>query len=186
MRRSIDNLLAMRGVIDLAADAADGLDFAAKQNFFRRDIKPENIMYEPDSDTVNITDFGISLVTESSKTKTGMVLGTPSCTSPEQPARKKLVGHSNLFSLGVMCYQNLSGALPFKTGSMASLMFEISYEAAADIRSAHSVVPGAFATVINKVTMNNVELRFPGAADFANTVKVSVKPWSRQLDESAR
>lgn len=168
----------MRTVIDLAARAAEDLDFADKQNLVRRKIKPANIMYEPDSDTVNITDFGIALITESSKTKTGMVLGTPSYTSPEQPAGKKIDGHSDLFSLGVMFYQMLSGSLPFKAGSMASLMFKISDEEAADIRSVRVDVLGALATVINKVLMKNVERRFPSGTDFFNTLKVYPKSWS--------
>lgn len=164
-------------MIDLATGAAEGLDFAAKQKLFRRNIKPENIMYEPNSDTVNITGFGIALITESSKTKTGMVPGTPSCTSPEQPAGKKIVGHSDLFSLGVMCYQMLSGSLPLTAGSMASLRFEISNQEMAYIRSARADVSEALATVINKLPMKNIKQRVAGSADFATTLKVYLRPW---------
>ena len=70
-----------------------------------RDIKPANIMYELESDTVKVTDFGIARITDSSKTKTGMVLGTPCYMSPEQLAGKKIEGRSDLFSLGVTLYQ---------------------------------------------------------------------------------
>ena len=168
----------MRSVIDLAARAAVRLDFADMQNFVQRDVKPANIMYEPDSDTVNITAFGKALITESSKTKTGVVLDTPSCMSPVQLAGKKFDGHSDLFALGVMFYQLLSVSLPFKAGSMASLMFEISNEAAADIRSARADVAGAHATVTNKVPIKNVEQRFPGGADFVNTPEVYLQPRS--------
>lgn len=101
----------MHTVIELAARAAEGLDYAGKQNFVHRNIKPANIRYEPDSDTVNIAGFGIALITESSKTKTGMVPGTPSYASPGQLAGKKLDDHSGLFSLDVMFYQMLSGSL---------------------------------------------------------------------------
>ena len=92
----------MRTVIDLAADAAEGLDLAVRQNLVHRNFKPENIMYEPDSDAVTITGFGIVLITESSKTRTGMIFGSPSCTSAEQPAGKKLDGRSDLFLFGLM------------------------------------------------------------------------------------
>ena len=67
-----------------------------------------------------------------------MVLGTPSYMSPEQLAGKKVDGRSDLFSLGVMLYQMLSGALPFKAESMASLMFKITNEEAADVRTIRS------------------------------------------------
>ena len=97
-----DNLMEMRTVISIVARSAEGLDFAHKQNVVHRDIKPANIMYEPESDNVKITDFGIARITDSSKTKIGMVLGTPSFMSPEQLAGKKIDGRSDIFSLGVM------------------------------------------------------------------------------------
>jgi len=173
-----DSLLDMRSVISIVARAAEGLDFAHKQNVVHRDIKPANIMYEPGSDTVKITDFGIARITDSSKTKTGMVLGTPSYMSPEQLAGKKVDGRSDLFSLGVMLYQLLSGSLPFKADSMASLMFKISNEEAPDIRTIRGDIPGALATVINKALTKDVEQRFRTGADFANALKVFLKPKS--------
>src|SRR5258706_1880331 len=93
-----------------------------------RDIKPANIMYEPESDTAKVTDFGIARITDSSRTKTGMVLGTPSYMSPEQLSGKKVDGRSDLFSLGVTLYQLLTAALPFQGESMATLMFKIANE----------------------------------------------------------
>ena len=78
-------------------------------------------MYDLESDTVKVTDFGIARITDSSKTKTGMVLETPSYMSPEQLAGKKIEGRSDLFSLGVTLYQLASGHLPFQGDSMAQL-----------------------------------------------------------------
>jgi serine/threonine protein kinase len=77
---------------------------------------------------VKVTDFGIARITDSSKTKTGMVLGTPSFMSPEQLAGKKIDGRSDLFSLGVMLYQMPVASLPFQGDSMAQLMFKIANE----------------------------------------------------------
>jgi eukaryotic-like serine/threonine-protein kinase len=67
-------------------------------------------MYELATDTVKVTDFGIARITDSSKTKTGLVLGTPGFMSPEQIAGKKVDGRSDLYSLGVMLFQMLTGA----------------------------------------------------------------------------
>ena len=74
-----------------------------------RDIKPANIMYDQETGAIKVTDFGIARITDSSKTKTGMVLGTPSYMSPEQLAGQEVDGQSDLFSLGVTMYQLLSG-----------------------------------------------------------------------------
>ena len=115
-----------------------------------RDIKPANIMYEPESDTVKVTDFGIARITDSSKTKTGMVLGTPSYMSPEQLAGKKIEGRSDLFSLGVALYQMACGRLPFQGDSMAQLMFKIANEAHADIRTHSPNLPACVAAIVNK------------------------------------
>ena len=84
-----DNLMDMHTMISIVARSDEGLDFARKKNIVHRDIKPANIMFEPESNTVKITDFGIARITDSRKTKTDMVLGTPSYVSPEQLAGKR-------------------------------------------------------------------------------------------------
>jgi eukaryotic-like serine/threonine-protein kinase len=113
-----------------------------------RDIKPANIMYEFDSDTVKVTDFGIARITDSSKTKTGLVLGTPSFMSPEQIAGKKVDGRSDLYSLGVMLFQMLTGVLPFRGDSMAELMYKIANEEAPDIRIIRPDISERLANVV--------------------------------------
>ena len=94
------NLLPIDKVLSIVERVASALDHAHKLNIVHRDIKPANIMYDPDTDTPKITDFGIARVTDSSKTKTGMVLGTPSYMSPEQLAGKKIDGRSECFRSG--------------------------------------------------------------------------------------
>ncbi len=170
-----DALLPMAKVLSLVMRAAEGLEFAHQQNVVHRDIKPANIMWEPESDTLKITDFGIARITDSSKTKTGMVLGTPSYMSPEQLAGKKVDGRSDLFSLGVMLYQMLSGSLPFKADSMASLMFKITNEDAPDVRTIRAEIPDALAAVIVKALAKDVDQRFQTGAEFANALKGFLK-----------
>ena len=169
-----DNLLDPRLVLSIVLRAAEGLDYAHQQNVVHRDIKPANIMYEPESDTVKITDFGIARITDSSKTKTGMVLGTPSYMSPEQLAGKRVDGRSDLFSLGVMLYQLLSGSLPFKADSMASLMFKITNEEAPDVRTIRAEIPAPLATVINKAMTKDVEQRYQTGAEFASDLRALI------------
>jgi len=123
-----DKLLPVKTVFQLIILAAEALNYAHQQKVVHRDIKPANIMLLPEASTIKITDFGIARITDSSKTKTGMILGTPSYMSPEQLVGKRIDGRSDLFSLGVMLYQLLSGQLPFNGDSMASLMFNIANE----------------------------------------------------------
>jgi len=162
-------------VISIDARSAKSFDFAHKKNIVHCDIKPANIMFEPESNTVKITDFGIARITDSSKTKTDMVLGTPSYVSPEQLAGKKVDGRSDLFLLGVRLYQMLSGSLPFKADSMTSLMFKITNEEAADVRTIRADIPEALAAVINKSLLKDVELRYQSDAEFADALKVLLK-----------
>jgi len=72
-----DNLLDLKTVISIVWRSAEGLAHAHQQNIVHSNINPANIMYDPDSDSIKITDFRIARVTESSKTKTGIILGTP-------------------------------------------------------------------------------------------------------------
>jgi serine/threonine-protein kinase len=132
-----------------------------------RDIKPANIMYERESDTVKVTDFGIARITDSSKTKTGLVLGTPSFMSPEQLAGKKVDGRSDLYSLGVMLFQLLTGVLPFRGDSMAELMFKIANEEAPDVRVIRPDLPEALARIVALMLHKRPELRYQDGAQVA-------------------
>jgi tRNA A-37 threonylcarbamoyl transferase component Bud32 len=142
------HLLPIPKVLSIVARVAEALAYAHKQNVVHRDIKPANIMYEIDSDTVKVTDFGIARITDSSKTKTGLVLGTPSFMSPEQIAGKKVDGRSDLYSLGVMLFQMLAGVLPFRGDSMAELMYKIANEEAPDIRIIRKELSARLAEVV--------------------------------------
>jgi serine/threonine-protein kinase len=167
-----DALLPAAQVMSIVARVAEALGYAHQQNVVHRDIKPANIMYEPESDTPKVTDFGIARVTDSSKTKTGMVLGTPSYMSPEQLAGKKVEGRSDLFSLGVMLYQMLSGTLPFTGESMAQLMFKIANEPHADIRTVNPDLPTCVAAVINKALAKDPEQRYQTGEQMAKAIRL--------------
>jgi serine/threonine-protein kinase len=174
-----DNLLDIRTVLGIAVRAAEGLAYAHRQGVVHRDIKPSNIMYEPESNSIKITDFGIARITDSSRTKTGTVLGTPSYMSPEQFAGKKIDGRSDLFSLGVMLFQLLSGSLPFQADSMASLMFKITNEEAPDIKTVRADISDAIASVVRKTLIKDTEQRYQSGIDLANDLKSILVSQSR-------
>ncbi len=161
------NLLPVPKVLSIVARVAEALSYAHRQNVVHRDIKPANIMYEIDSDTVKVTDFGIARITDSSKTKTGLVLGTPSFMSPEQIAGKKVDGRSDLYSLGVMLFQMLAGVLPFRGESMAELMFKIANEEAPDIRIIRKELSESLANVVALSVSKRPETRYQDGEQFA-------------------
>jgi eukaryotic-like serine/threonine-protein kinase len=160
-------LLPVGSVLAIVARVAEALAYAHRQNVVHRDIKPANIMYEADSDTVKVTDFGIARITDSSKTKTGLVLGTPSFMSPEQIAGKKVDGRSDLYSLGVMLFQMLTGVLPFRGDSMAELMFKIASEEAPDVRIVRPDIPARLASVVALSLGKQPESRYQNGERFA-------------------
>ena len=166
-----DNLLPISKVMSIVARVADALAYAHTQNVVHRDIKPANMMYEPGSDTLKVTDFGIARITDSSRTKTGMVLGTPSYMSPEQLAGKKIDGRSDLFSLGVSLYQLACGKLPFEGDSMAQLMFKIANEPPTDILSINPDLPECLIAIINRALAKPVEERYQTGTEMAQALK---------------
>jgi len=161
------NLMPLPKVMSIVERVADALSYAHENQVVHRDIKPANIMYEPDSDVVKVTDFGIARITDSSKTKTGMVLGTPSYMSPEQLAGKKIDGRSDLFSLGAMLFQMACGKLPFEGDSMAQLMFKIANEQQVDVRTINPQVSEKLAAIVEKALHKDMDKRYQTGAEMA-------------------
>ena len=164
-------LLSLPKTLSIVARVAEALSYAHLQSVVHRDIKPANIMYDPQSDSVKVTDFGIARITDSSKTKTGMVLGTPSYMSPEQLAGKKIDGQSDLFSLGVTLYQLACGSLPFQGDSMTQLMYKIANEPPIDILGVNPALPECVVEIINKALAKNVAERYQSGEEFAQAVR---------------
>ncbi len=169
-----DNLLPLPKVFELIAKSAAALDYAHSQNVVHRDIKPANIMWDPSSNELKITDFGIARITDSSKTKTGVVLGTPSYMSPEQLSGKKIDGRSDLFSLGVMFYQMLTGSLPFSGDSMATLMYKIANEQPSRASEINSKLPPEIDEIIEKALAKDPDERFQSGSEMARALKECV------------
>ena len=163
-----DKLLPINQVIEIVIKVADALNYAHVQHVVHRDIKPSNIMVELDTGLVKVTDFGIARIADASKTKTGIVLGTPSYMSPEQILGKKINGRSDLFSLGITLYLLLTGAFPFSGDSMASLMYKIANEAHTDIRQIKFQHPETLAMIVNKLLEKNLDNRYQTGQQLIN------------------
>ena len=165
------DLLPVWEVLEIAAQVAEALDYAHKRSVVHRDIKPGNIMYDRDSGLAKITDFGVARLLDTSRTRTGTILGSPSYMSPEQVAGKKTDGRSDLFSLGVTLYQLLSGSLPFKGDSVATLMYQIANQKTPPVRKVRSSLPVSVSRLINKTLQKNPAGRFDSGEAMANAIR---------------
>jgi CHASE2 domain-containing sensor protein/predicted Ser/Thr protein kinase len=161
-----ENLLPMRKVIDYVADIADALGYAHQRGIVHRDIKPANIMLLK-SGVIKITDFGIARITATSQTMTGVVKGTPYYMSPEQFSGEKVDGRSDIFSLGTMTFQLLTGALPFVGESPPILMHKIMNVPHPDPRTINPKIVKPLAAILDKALEKEKEKRYQKALQMA-------------------
>lgn len=171
----LNNLLPLDEAMEVIARCAEALAYAHRRHVVHRDIKPANIMYEARSGTLKITDFGIARITDYSRTKTGMVLGTPSYMSPEQLAGKKVDGRSDLFSLGVMLFQLTTGELPFKAESMAALMHKIANDEPPPLRGLRPEAPPCLQAIVERALAKHPQRRYQDGEALARDLHECVK-----------
>ena len=168
-----ERLLSVPLALELSARTADALHYAHGQKVVHRDIKPSNIMYDSASDTLKITDFGIARLTDVSRTRTGIVLGTPSFMSPEQLEGKNVNGHTDLFALGVTLYQLLTGQLPFRGTSMTKLMFAIANQPHERLSAIRADLPVSLDAIMDRALAKKPEERFSSGAEMASTLRAA-------------
>ncbi|MFK5926318.1 MAG: protein kinase [Desulfuromusa sp.] len=166
-------------VIKIISQVAAALDYAHRQGVIHRDIKPANIVFLPEGQ-IKVTDFGIARMTTSSQTETGIILGTPSYMSPEQVAGKRVDGRSDLFSLGVVMYELLSGEKPFQGESMTALMYNISNTSYRPLVELCPKLPGSCYTIIDKLLQKTFTRRFKSAAILQQELSALQKKLEKQ------
>jgi len=172
--QSLRDILRQRGALPLqealriAAAVADGLEYAHSHGVVHRDVKPDNVHLEPDGRVV-ITDFGIARLTfEPSLTADGQIFGTPSYMSPEQVTGKGLDRRSDLFSLGVMLYEMISGRKPFVGDSVVTITYNIINMEPPPAGGA----PPAVDRVIRRALAKDMARRYASAADLAEDLRL--------------
>jgi serine/threonine-protein kinase len=176
-----NNLLPLQKVLHVVAGVADALDFAHKADVIHRDIKPANIMLLK-SGGIKVTDFGIAKAISSSRTKTGVILGTPNYMSPEQIMGQKIDPRSDIFSLGVLFFQLLTGQLPFQGDNLSSLLYQITQVRHPHLGHYNAKIPKACEQIIDKALAKNPRERFQSAAEFARFLRMLAS----KIDEMRR
>ncbi len=166
-----ETLLPVPEVYRIVKIVAQALDYAHQQNIVHRDIKPGNVMYNPEDRQVKITDFGIARITDSVKTRTGSFLGSPSYMAPEQMTGAHVDGRADIYALGVSFYQLLTGSLPFNADSLANLAYKITNEKYPPIRSVRADLPASATRIINKALQKKPEKRYATAAEMVKALE---------------
>ena len=171
---SKNSLLLTRKVIDIIIQVCDALEYAHNHDIVHRDIKPANIMILEDG-LVKVTDFGIARITESSKTHTGTIKGTPYYMSPEQTKGMKLTGASDIFSIGIVFYQLLTGRLPFTGDNLASIMYQTNNLNPEPPTSYNSSIDEITLTILNKAMEKSLQKRYKTAGHMKEHLRLAAR-----------
>jgi hypothetical protein len=164
-------MLPAREIAPLLRDVALALGYAHARGVIHRDVKPENILIEPDPERALVTDFGIARLAETSPlTGTGQVLGTVHYMSPEQANGEKLDGRSDLYSLGVVAFRAVTGRLPFDNDSAIAVLVAHASKAPPGVRDVHPDVPEALASVIDRCLAKDPAARYQTGAELARAI----------------
>ena len=180
--------LPVRESVTVALQLARALDYAHKRGVVHRDIKPGNIMRDAASRTVKVTDFGIAHVEDSGtgaaemRTRVGDVIGTPQYMSPEQARGEKLDGRSDLFSVGIVLYQMLTGLRPFRGDNLLAVATSIANEPHAPIDKTRKDVPASLRRLVDRCLAKSAAQRFQSGRELADAL-VKVRT---EIDETAR
>jgi len=163
-------LLPVPEVLQVLAQVAEALAYAHEQGIVHRDIKPANIIYDAGQARVKVTDFGIARVMDSSRTRTGSILGTPSYMAPEQLTGDRVDGRTDLFSLGVTLYQLLTGEVPFAGENLAGIAYQITSVKQKGVRTLRPDLPAALPRIVNRALQKSPDKRYQDAAEMAEAL----------------
>ena len=159
-------------VLSIVAQVAQGLAYAHERGIVHRDVKPSNVMVAHDGNA-KITDFGIARMASSAvRTQTGMVMGSPKYMSPEQVMGRQTDQRSDIFSLGVMLYEMLTGQAPFVGENINAIMYQTLNATPAPPGTMHPGVPDMLNFIVAKALAKGLDDRYQNAADFANDLLV--------------
>ncbi|HXQ77623.1 MAG TPA: serine/threonine-protein kinase, partial [Gemmatimonadaceae bacterium] len=160
--------LTVAETVRILHDVADAIDYAHRQGVVHRDIKPENILLSGNHAVV--TDFGIAKAVSAAHDETGMTsagiaIGTPTYMSPEQALGKDLDQRSDLFALGLIFYELLTGKMPYKADSVVASLLKRTQERAAPVSSHEASIPSALSSIVSKCLETEVKLRYQSSAE---------------------
>jgi serine/threonine protein kinase len=170
--RNLKSMLAEKNrfgweqIADIIAQVAEAIDYAHRKGIIHRDIKPANIIITTDG-KVKIMDFGIAKIASSNLTTTGQFLGTPNYMSPEQVSGAAVDGRSDLFSLGVVLYELLTGRKPFQGENLTAISYKIVHEEFTPPADLSPEVPPDFNVIVARAMAKDPWNRYQRGKDLA-------------------
>jgi serine/threonine protein kinase len=191
---SLRDVLARRGklslyeTIEYIEQAAAALDYAHAHNIIHRDLKPANFLLHADGRLV-LADFGIARImqdnsrsVESTLTGTGMLLGTPEYMAPEMILGEKIDHRADIYELGIVVFQMLSGTVPFKGNTAIIVATKHLQEPMPSLHTMNSDIPQSVDTVVQKATAKKPENRFMTAGALAQSLRLAINAQNSSLE----
>ncbi len=169
-----DGAVSLSVTSRVLTEIAGAVDYAHRQNVIHRDIKPGNILLDSEGHAL-LADFGIAKLAESSANLTGTgVVGTPAYMSPEQAQGLPLDGRSDVYSLGVVIFQMLTGTTPFPAPTLVQVMLKVMQEPAPNVLEMVEGLPAGLGPVMERVMAKDPDERYQTTTDFANAFKAAL------------
>ena len=161
--------LPLSDAVAIVLQVCAALDYAHRHGVVHRDIKPRNILVGPG--VTKVTDFGTARIVGASHTQTGTMLGTPAYMSPEMVRGLSTDPRGDLFSLGVVLYEALTGVNPFNAADLAAVLYRIVNIDAPSVRHHNTELPPALDRVVRRALVKEPKARYATATDFANALR---------------
>jgi serine/threonine-protein kinase len=168
-----NRLLPEGMVVAIAQRVALALAFAHHSGIVHRDVKPSNVLFDPTTGTVKVTDFGSARVADTAATRSGLIMGTPAYMAPEQLAGADATVQCDLYALGVLLFELLIGRRPFEADSMGDLLARIAHQAAPRVRSLRPELPVLLDEIVARLLAKSPGLRQESAHQVALELRLA-------------
>ncbi|MFK8015555.1 MAG: serine/threonine protein kinase [Gammaproteobacteria bacterium] len=180
-----DNLLRVNDVVQIIFKCAKALNYAANRGVVHRDIKPSNIMLTNNSD-VRIVDFGIAINANSDHSQIRGIAGSPSYMSPEQVQSADITHRSDVYSLGAVMYELLTGRRPFRADNLAKLLHKIVYATPPPIHTMRDNVPEILEEIVAKSMQKDPADRYTSGKELAGVLTKAFQELKNEDDQINR
>lgn len=180
LQKRIDDsgALSIEECLSIALQVAEGLQAAHQQGLVHRDVKPANILLEPGTDRVMLTDFGLARAADDATlTGTGIIAGTPLFMAPEQTLGDPIDARSDLFSLGSVLYTMLSGVTPFRASSTMGLLRKIAEQPAKRLSLHDPRTPRWLEKLVERLMHKDPKQRYASAEELASDLRAALAHW---------